>query len=124
MLPCKTSDHSNARNTVLCFLVCFLFSTDPLPPPRFEINKENTTLTSLQVQWDPSSGKVDLYNLVLFDHDNKKIQEVSVPGRKTEHTFSSLIPGSKYNIVLSAVSGNKSTTELHISASTGRTSFT
>uniref|UniRef100_A0A8C3J247 protein-tyrosine-phosphatase n=1 Tax=Calidris pygmaea TaxID=425635 RepID=A0A8C3J247_9CHAR len=94
--------------------------TDPLPPPRFEINKEKTTLTSLQVQWDPSSGKVDLYNLVLFDHSNKKIQEVSIPGRisKTESTFSSLIPGNKYNIVLSAVAGNKSTPELHISGST------
>ncbi|PKU47797.1 receptor-type tyrosine-protein phosphatase beta [Limosa lapponica baueri] len=94
--------------------------TDPLPPPRFEINKEKTTLTSLQVQWDPSSGKVDLYNLVLFDHSNKKIEEVSIPGRisKTENTFSSLIPGNKYNIVLSAVAGNKSTPELHISGST------
>ncbi|KAM9634747.1 receptor-type tyrosine-protein phosphatase beta isoform 6-T6 [Morphnus guianensis] len=94
--------------------------TDPLPPPRFEINKQKTTLTSLQVQWDPSSGKVDLYNLILFDHDNKKIQEVSVPGRipKTENTFSSLIPGNKYNIVLSAIAGNKSTPELHISGST------
>ncbi|XP_053914045.1 receptor-type tyrosine-protein phosphatase beta isoform X3 [Cuculus canorus] len=94
--------------------------TDPLPPPRFEINKEKTTLTSLQVQWDPPSGKVDLYNLVLFDHDNKKIEEVSIPGRfsRTENTFSSLIPGNKYKIVLSAVAGNKSTPELHISGST------
>ncbi|XP_071408325.1 receptor-type tyrosine-protein phosphatase beta isoform X1 [Pithys albifrons albifrons] len=94
--------------------------TDPLPPSRLEINKEKTTLTSLQVQWDPSSGKVDLYNLLLFDHDNKKIQEVSIPGRisKLEKTFSSLIPGSKYNIVLSAVAGNKTTPELHISGYT------
>ncbi|XP_075602815.1 receptor-type tyrosine-protein phosphatase beta isoform X1 [Balearica regulorum gibbericeps] len=94
--------------------------TDPLPPPRFEINKEKTTLTSLQVQWDPSSGKVDLYNLVLFDHDSKKIQEVSIPGRisKMENTFSGLIPGNKYNIVLRAVAGNKSTPELRINGST------
>uniref|UniRef100_A0A8C5TZY7 protein-tyrosine-phosphatase n=1 Tax=Malurus cyaneus samueli TaxID=2593467 RepID=A0A8C5TZY7_9PASS len=94
--------------------------TDPLPPSHLEINKEKTTLTSLQVQWHPSSGKVDMYNLVLFDHDNKKIQEVSIPGRisKPENTFSSLIPGNKYNIVLSAVSGNKTTPELHISGST------
>uniref|UniRef100_A0A672TKI9 protein-tyrosine-phosphatase n=1 Tax=Strigops habroptila TaxID=2489341 RepID=A0A672TKI9_STRHB len=94
--------------------------TDPLPPPRFEINKAKTTITSLKVQWEPSSGKVDWYNLVLFDHDNKKIQEVSIPGRtsKTENTFSSLTPGNKYNIVLTAVAGNKSTLELHISGST------
>uniref|UniRef100_A0A8C4V4W5 protein-tyrosine-phosphatase n=1 Tax=Falco tinnunculus TaxID=100819 RepID=A0A8C4V4W5_FALTI len=96
--------------------------TDPLPPPRVEINKEKATLTSLQVQWDRSPGKVDLYNLVLFDHENKKIQEVSVPGSisKTEYTFSSLIPGNKYNVVLSAAAGNKTTPELHTSGSTGR----
>ncbi|XP_064511732.1 receptor-type tyrosine-protein phosphatase beta isoform X3 [Pseudopipra pipra] len=94
--------------------------TDPLPPSRLEINKEKTTLTSLEVQWDPSSGKVDLYNLILFDDDNKKIQEVSVPGSisKTENTFFNLIPGNKYNIVLSAVAGNKTTPELHISGYT------
>lgn len=114
---------------ILVYVFCcvfFFLTTDPLPPPHFEINKQKTTLTSLQVQWDPSSGKVDLYNLVLFDHDNKKIQEVSIPGRipKTENTFSSLIPGNKYNIVLSAIAGNKSTPELHISGSTGKTYFT
>lgn len=69
---------------------------------------------------------MDLYNLVLFDHNNTKIQEVSVPGgsSKTESTFTSLIPGSKYSIVLTAVAGNKSTPELHISGSTGKTSLT
>ncbi|XP_064365108.1 receptor-type tyrosine-protein phosphatase beta isoform X2 [Dromaius novaehollandiae] len=94
--------------------------TDPLPPPRFEINKEKTTLTSLQVWWDPSPGKVDLYKLLLSDHNSKKIQEVSVPGRmsRMENTFSNLIPGNKYNIILSAVAGNKSTPELHISGFT------
>ncbi|XP_027749054.1 receptor-type tyrosine-protein phosphatase beta isoform X2 [Empidonax traillii] len=94
--------------------------TDPLPPSRLEINKEKTTLTSLQVQWVPSSGKVDLYNLILFDHDNKKIQEISIPGRisKTENTFSNLFPGNKYNIVLNAVAGNRTTPELHISGYT------
>ncbi|XP_062440532.1 receptor-type tyrosine-protein phosphatase beta isoform X2 [Rhea pennata] len=94
--------------------------TDPLPPPRFEINKEKTTLTSLQVWWDPSPGKVDLYKLLLSDHNSKKIQEVSIEGRmsRMENTFSGLIPGNKYNIILSAVSGNKSTPELHISGFT------
>lgn len=123
MLLCKISDNPKARSG-LCFLG-FFRTTDPLPPSHLEINKEKTTLTSLHVQWNPSSGKVDMYNLVLLDRDNKKIQEVSIPGRisKTENTFSSLIPGNKYNIVLSAVAGNKTTPELHISGSTGKTSF-
>uniref|UniRef100_A0A803YNZ0 protein-tyrosine-phosphatase n=1 Tax=Meleagris gallopavo TaxID=9103 RepID=A0A803YNZ0_MELGA len=94
--------------------------TDPLPPPRFEINKEKTTFTSLQVQWDPSPGKVDLYSIIVFDHSNKKLQESSIPGRfsKTEETFTGLVPGNKYNIVLTAVAGNKSTPELHVNGST------
>lgn len=104
----------------------FVLTTDPLPPPRFEINKEKTTFTSLQVRWDPSPGKVDLYNIVVFDHSNKKLQESSIPGRfsKTEETFTGLVPGNKYNIVLTAVAGNKSTPEFRINGSTGRTSFT
>lgn len=124
MLLYKISDNLKARNS-LCFLGFFFLTADPLPPSHLEINKEKTTFTSLQVRWDPSSGKVDMYQLVLFDRDEKKIQEVSIPGRisKTENTFSSLIPGNKYNIVLSAVAGNKTTPELHISGSTGMNSF-
>ncbi|XP_009644603.1 LOW QUALITY PROTEIN: receptor-type tyrosine-protein phosphatase beta [Egretta garzetta] len=121
-IPTTTLQYSSTTEKPLADgeAVSISVQTDPLPPPRFEINKEKTTLTSLQVQWDPSPGKVDLYNLVLFDHDNKTIQEVSIPGRisKTENTFSRLIPGNKYNIVLSAVAGNKSTPELHLSGST------
>ncbi|XP_054034289.1 receptor-type tyrosine-protein phosphatase beta [Dryobates pubescens] len=94
--------------------------TDPSPPLRFAVNKDKTTLTSLQVQWDPASGKVDLYDLLLFDHSNKKIAEVSIAGRisKPEHTFSGLTPGNKYNVVLRAAAGNKSSPELRISGST------
>uniref|UniRef100_A0A8C3PZ06 Protein tyrosine phosphatase receptor type B n=1 Tax=Chrysolophus pictus TaxID=9089 RepID=A0A8C3PZ06_CHRPC len=94
--------------------------SNPLPPPRFEINKEKTTFTSLQVQWDPSPGKVDLYNVIVFDHSNKKLQESSIPGRfsKTEETFTGLVPGNRYSIVLTAVAGNKSTPELNINGST------
>uniref|UniRef100_A0A8B9P402 protein-tyrosine-phosphatase n=1 Tax=Apteryx owenii TaxID=8824 RepID=A0A8B9P402_APTOW len=102
------------------FYVYFFLTADPLPPPRFEINKEKTTLTSLQVWWDPSPGNVDFYKLLLSDHNSKKIQEVSIPGRmsRMENTFSNLIPGNKYNIILNAVAGNKSTPELLISGFT------
>uniref|UniRef100_A0A8C3RWH3 Fibronectin type-III domain-containing protein n=1 Tax=Chelydra serpentina TaxID=8475 RepID=A0A8C3RWH3_CHESE len=94
--------------------------TDPLPPTKFEINKEKTTSTSLQVSWSPSSGKVDWYELQLSDHNNKKIQNVSIQGgiSRREETFSNLIPGSKYNVIITAVAGNKSTPAIHISGST------
>ncbi|XP_030404601.1 receptor-type tyrosine-protein phosphatase beta isoform X1 [Gopherus evgoodei] len=94
--------------------------TDPLPPARFEINKEKTTSTSFQVSWSPSSGKVDWYQLQLSDHNNKKIQNVSVQGSisRREETFSNLTPGSKYNVIITAVAGNKSSPAIHISGST------
>ncbi|XP_006121625.2 receptor-type tyrosine-protein phosphatase beta isoform X1 [Pelodiscus sinensis] len=94
--------------------------TDPLPPAKFEIKKEKTTSTSLQVWWSPSPGKVDWYELQLSDHHNKKIQNVSIRGgiSRTEETFSNLTPGSKYNVIITAVSGNKSTSAVHISGST------
>uniref|UniRef100_A0A8B9S3Q3 protein-tyrosine-phosphatase n=1 Tax=Apteryx owenii TaxID=8824 RepID=A0A8B9S3Q3_APTOW len=108
------------KKYLFLFYVYFFLTADPLPPPRFEINKEKTTLTSLQVWWDPSPGNVDFYKLLLSDHNSKKIQEVSIPGRmsRMENTFSNLIPGNKYNIILNAVAGNKSTPELLISGFT------
>ncbi|XP_019370273.1 PREDICTED: receptor-type tyrosine-protein phosphatase beta isoform X1 [Gavialis gangeticus] len=94
--------------------------TDPLPPAKFELNKDKTTSTSLQAWWSASPGRVDFYVLQLYDRSNKQIKEIPISGgvSRTEQTFSSLIPGSKYSIVLTAVAGNKSTSALQISGST------
>lgn len=64
--------------------------------------------------------------LQLYDRSNKQIKEVRISEgvSRTEQTFSNLIPGSKYNIVLTAVAGNKSTPALQISGSTGKMRFT
>uniref|UniRef100_A0A8D0G8G8 protein-tyrosine-phosphatase n=1 Tax=Sphenodon punctatus TaxID=8508 RepID=A0A8D0G8G8_SPHPU len=93
--------------------------TDPLLPAKFEVNQQKITSTSLQVWWSPSLGKVDWYELQLLDH-NKKISEFRVPGgiSRSEETFSDLIPGSKYIILITATSGNKSTPSREITGST------
>ncbi|XP_074868976.1 receptor-type tyrosine-protein phosphatase beta isoform X2 [Carettochelys insculpta] len=94
--------------------------TDPLPPAKFEIKTEKTTSTSLQVWWSPSSGRVDWYDLQLSDDNNKKIQNTSIQGgiSRMEEIFSNLTPGSKYNVFITAVAGNKSTPAIHIRGST------
>nr|XP_033808284.1 receptor-type tyrosine-protein phosphatase beta isoform X2 [Geotrypetes seraphini] len=94
--------------------------TDPLPPSRFEVSKGKTTSTSLQVWWTPSLGKVDMYELHLIDSNKKKLQTVQIPGTvsQKEATFSSLIPGSKYNLGITAVAGDKSSPAVEIYGST------
>ncbi|KAL8213677.1 UNVERIFIED_CONTAM: hypothetical protein K2H54_001992 [Gekko kuhli] len=94
--------------------------TDPLPPARFEIKKEKISTTTLQVWWSPSLGKVDRYELQLFDSTIKKIQEIHVPGgiSRNEETFVNLIPGSKYTLSISAISGTKNSPTIDISGFT------
>ncbi|XP_053114048.1 receptor-type tyrosine-protein phosphatase beta isoform X2 [Hemicordylus capensis] len=94
--------------------------TDPLPPERFDIKKEKTTPTALQVWWSPSLGKVDWYELQLFDNQIRKVQEIQVSGgiSRYEQTFANLTPGSKYTILISAVAGNKNSSSVETRGST------
>ncbi|XP_030069969.1 receptor-type tyrosine-protein phosphatase beta isoform X2 [Microcaecilia unicolor] len=93
--------------------------TDPLPPARFEVSKVKAS-TSLQVWWTPSLGKVDTYELYLIDSNKKKLQKVQISGNvsQKEATFSNLIPGSKYNLGITAVAGDKSSPAVEIYGST------
>ncbi|XP_029453044.1 receptor-type tyrosine-protein phosphatase beta isoform X2 [Rhinatrema bivittatum] len=94
--------------------------TEPLPPARFEVLKGKTTSTSLQVWWTPSLGKVDMYELNLLDSNKKKLQKAHISGNvsRKEATFYNLIPGSKYNIGITAVAGSKSSPTVDIYGST------
>ncbi|XP_028934309.1 receptor-type tyrosine-protein phosphatase beta [Ornithorhynchus anatinus] len=94
--------------------------TDPLPPSRFEVDRDKTTSTSLRVTWTPSLGKVTQYEVQLSDDENEKLQSVLIPGSGSlkETTFFNLTAGSKYNIAITAISGNKSSQAVHISGST------
>uniref|UniRef100_A0A2K5R1F1 Receptor-type tyrosine-protein phosphatase beta n=1 Tax=Cebus imitator TaxID=2715852 RepID=A0A2K5R1F1_CEBIM len=94
--------------------------TDPLPPARFGISKEKTTSTSLRVWWTPSSGKVTWYEVQLFDENNQEIQGVQIQESTSwnEYTFFNLTAGSKYNITITAISGEKRSSLVYTSGST------
>nr|KAF6497299.1 protein tyrosine phosphatase receptor type B [Rousettus aegyptiacus] len=96
-----------------------VLQTDPLPPARFEVNKEKTTSTSLHVWWTPSSGKVTWYEVELFD-DNQKIRGPQIQGStsRNEYAFFNLTAGNKYNITITAISGNKRSSTIHTNGST------
>ncbi|XP_006859617.1 PREDICTED: receptor-type tyrosine-protein phosphatase beta-like isoform X2 [Chrysochloris asiatica] len=97
-----------------------VLQTDPLPPARFEVNKEKTTSTSLHVWWTPSLGKVTWYEVQLFDDNNQKIQGVQVQESTSwsKYTFFNLTAGSKYNIAITAVSGDKRSSTVYTNGST------
>uniref|UniRef100_A0A8C0DVE8 Receptor-type tyrosine-protein phosphatase beta n=1 Tax=Balaenoptera musculus TaxID=9771 RepID=A0A8C0DVE8_BALMU len=96
-----------------------VLQTDPLPPARFEVNKEKSTSTSLHVWWTPSSGKVTWYEVQLLD-DNQKTQGAQIQERssRNEYTFFNLTAGSKYKIAITAVSGDKRSSTIYANGST------
>ncbi|VCX31408.1 unnamed protein product, partial [Gulo gulo] len=96
-----------------------VLQTDPLPPAKFEVSEEKTTSTSLHVRWTPSSGKVTWYEMQLFDN-NQKIQETQIQESASwnEHTFFNLTAGNKYNIAITAVSGEKRSPTIYTNGST------
>nr|XP_058936194.1 receptor-type tyrosine-protein phosphatase beta isoform X2 [Kogia breviceps] len=96
-----------------------VLQTDPLPPARFEVNKEKSTSTSLHVWWTPSSGKVTWYEVQLLD-DDQKTQGAQIQERTSwnEYTFFNLTAGSKYKIAITAVSGDKRSSTIYANGST------
>ncbi|KAB0403893.1 hypothetical protein E2I00_016985 [Balaenoptera physalus] len=106
----------NSSSRLLFFVFC---SADPLPPARFEVNKEKSTSTSLHVWWTPSSGKVTWYEVQLLD-DNQKTQGAQIQERpsRNEYTFFNLTAGSKYKIAITAVSGDKRSSTIYANGST------
>ncbi|CAH2277884.1 receptor-type tyrosine- phosphatase beta isoform X1 [Pelobates cultripes] len=94
--------------------------TDPLPPSQFEIRENTVTSTSFQVSWTPSPGSVDHYNVHLLDSKKESVRTIKIHGNisRKEATFDSLIPGTKYSITITAISGNKSTPTILINGST------
>ncbi|KAM5288772.1 receptor-type tyrosine-protein phosphatase beta [Ctenodactylus gundi] len=83
--------------------------TDPLPPARFEVHKEQSTSTSLQVWWTRSPGKVTGYEVQLFDGNNqqKHSAQIQESASRNEYKFLNLTPGNNYNITITAISGDK-----------------
>ncbi|XP_003798983.1 receptor-type tyrosine-protein phosphatase beta isoform X1 [Otolemur garnettii] len=97
-----------------------VLQTDPLPPARFEVSEGKTTSTSLHVWWTPSPGRATGYEVQLFDDNNQKIKEVHIQGSTSwnEYTFLNLTAGTKYNIAITAVSGDKRSASVYTNGST------
>ncbi|XP_004632270.1 receptor-type tyrosine-protein phosphatase beta [Octodon degus] len=97
-----------------------VLQTDPLPPARFEVKKETITTNSFQVWWTHSPGKVTWYEVQILDDNSKTIQRVQSQERtsQNEYTFLNLTAGRHYNIAITAVSGNRSSSTVYTNAST------
>uniref|UniRef100_W5NH93 protein-tyrosine-phosphatase n=1 Tax=Lepisosteus oculatus TaxID=7918 RepID=W5NH93_LEPOC len=57
------------------------------------------TVDSLTVSWQPGSGKVAKYRLLLRDHKSL-IQNLTLESRITSYSLQNLIPGHSYNITV------------------------
>lgn len=58
----------------------------------------------LSVSWLPASGDVDSY-LVTLSHDDKIVQTLTISKSFSECSFSSLTPGTLYNVMITTKSG-------------------
>ncbi|KAM3925338.1 receptor-type tyrosine-protein phosphatase beta isoform 2-T2 [Leptodactylus fuscus] len=94
--------------------------TDPLPPSHFEVKRNTVTSTSLQVSWTPSLGWVDHYELELRNKKGESTKKFNIHGTapQKEAMFTALIPGTQYDISITAMSGNKSSSTISVNGST------
>ncbi|XP_032894060.1 receptor-type tyrosine-protein phosphatase beta isoform X2 [Amblyraja radiata] len=101
LLIYSLTDGSSANVTV---------QTDPKPPQNFQVIKNRTTSTSLQVSWTPSPGNVDVYEVRLFGEGSGDTQILHIPGSspRSEATFLGLTPGTRYSFTIKVTSGNRS----------------
>lgn len=58
----------------------------------------------LSVSWLPASGDVDSY-LVTLSHDEKIVQTLTISKSFSECSFSSLTPGTLYDVMITTKSG-------------------
>lgn len=58
----------------------------------------------LSVSWLPASGDVDSY-LVTLSHDGKIVQTLTISKSFSECSFSSLTPGTLYDVMITTKSG-------------------
>lgn len=58
----------------------------------------------LSVSWLPASGDVDNY-LITLSHDDKIVQTLTISKSLSECSFSSLTPGTLYDVMITTKSG-------------------
>ncbi|XP_078619265.1 receptor-type tyrosine-protein phosphatase beta-like [Branchiostoma floridae x Branchiostoma japonicum] len=78
--------------------------TRPSPPQHVTISKQGKE--GLRVTWDEAEGNVTYYGVVISPLDGWKSQHVRLnPEKSYEWTYSGLVPGRKYIVSVTAVSG-------------------
>lgn len=109
-----------------------LFFSDPVGPAHLELQLDQVQTQyesqsvvqsgspGLRVSWSRSAGHVDWYDVILENTSSgttlrTRIMDSAIP----QSGFSSLIPGTLYNVSVVASAGNKSAPPVHRMASTG-----
>ncbi|XP_047204868.1 receptor-type tyrosine-protein phosphatase beta-like isoform X1 [Girardinichthys multiradiatus] len=93
--------------------------TDPVGPAHLEVIPESPTSfkggsSGLRVLWSPSAGHVDWYDVTLEDTCSGLVRSTRIMGSAAPQSgFSSLVPGTMYNISVLARSGNKTAAPVH-----------
>ncbi|XP_034047786.1 tenascin-like isoform X2 [Thalassophryne amazonica] len=90
-----------------------------LDPPR-DLEKRESTETTLTLQWQKPQAKVAVYKLVYISRDGQ-FEEVDVPDSATSYVLSNLSPGMSYTITLTAERGHRRSAPVTLSASTAET---
>lgn len=88
---------------MLFFLFLPLFCTVPSSVTGVTVNNSGRS-DYLSVSWLPASGDVDSY-LVTLSHDDKIVQTLTISKSFSECSFSSLTPGTLYDVMITTKSG-------------------
>uniref|UniRef100_A0A3B3V1F6 Fibronectin type-III domain-containing protein n=1 Tax=Poecilia latipinna TaxID=48699 RepID=A0A3B3V1F6_9TELE len=96
----------------------------PSTPIMIQLDPENMASvhegsSGLRVLWSLSAGHVDWYNVTLEDVHSGMVRSNRVMGSAAPQScFTSLVPGTLYNISVLAISGNKTAAPVHTIAVT------
>uniref|UniRef100_A0A8C9G8D4 protein-tyrosine-phosphatase n=1 Tax=Pavo cristatus TaxID=9049 RepID=A0A8C9G8D4_PAVCR len=101
-------ENTSRRSVSITFkLFCFVFfpfcCTVPSSVTGVTVNNSGRS-DYLSVSWLPASGDVDSY-LVTLSHDDQIIQTLIISKSLSECSFSSLTPGTLYNVMITTKSG-------------------
>lgn len=95
--------HNNRNWLVKALLVFPLCCTVPSSVTGVTVNNSGRS-DYLSVSWLPASGDVDSY-LVTLSHDDQIVQTLTISKSFSECSFSSLTPGTLYNVMITTKSG-------------------
>ncbi|XP_054883636.1 receptor-type tyrosine-protein phosphatase beta-like isoform X2 [Poeciliopsis prolifica] len=100
--------------------------TVPVGPAQLEVQLDPESMASVhegssgvRILWSLSAGHVDWYNVTLEDVHSGMVRSTRVMGSAAPQSgFTSLVPGTLYNISVLAISGNKTAAPVHTIAVT------